>query len=288
MSIFTLKMIALCTMIIDHIGAYIPSTPEILRCVGRISAPLFLFCAIQGYKKTSNKYRYMCRLYVFSIFMGVIDSVLYVNANYIRVILLTIVIISIIDALKNKERFAKRNALIFGIWQIFWGVFWGHYFLTYYIDIPESILFILLPILGSPLFMEYGLLFVMLGLLIYYYGDSKRLLCGIYIVVTVVVFLFNNTSILQKAIYKSSEFFQVSNISSEMIWQVADLIFDGFFDTDVRFLENGLFSSIQWLMILALPLFLRYNGERGKNIKWIFYVAYPLNIVVLRILGAII
>ena len=219
--------------------------------------------------------------------MGVIDSIFYVNANYIRVILLTVVIISIIDALLDKEKFAKRNALIFSVWQIFWGIFWGYYFLTYYIDIPESILFILLPVLGSPLFMEYGMLFVILGIFIYYYGDSKKMLSGIYAVATGVIFLFNNTSILQKAVYKSSEILQASNIPSEMIWQVADLIFDGFLDIDVRFLENNLFSSIQWLMILALPLFLQYNGKRGKNTKWIFYVAYPLNIVVLRIFGSI-
>ncbi|MCR5722201.1 MAG: conjugal transfer protein TraX, partial [Lachnospiraceae bacterium] len=44
MSHRTLKRIALITMIIDHIGAFIPGAPIWLRYIGRISAPIFFFC----------------------------------------------------------------------------------------------------------------------------------------------------------------------------------------------------------------------------------------------------
>ena len=59
MSTTMLKIIALITMIIDHIGLYIPNTSEYLRYIGRISAPIFLFCSVLGYINTHNKKKYL-------------------------------------------------------------------------------------------------------------------------------------------------------------------------------------------------------------------------------------
>lgn len=39
--------------------------------------------------------------------------------------------------------------------------------------------------------------------------------------------------------------------------------------------------SDQFLMIWVLPLMLRYNGEKGRGMKWLFYVFYPLHTFVL-------
>lgn len=33
--------------------------------------------------------------------------------------------------------------------------------------------------------------------------------------------------------------------------------------------------AVQWMMVLALPLLLRYDGERGPGWKWFFYIFYP-------------
>lgn len=33
--------------------------------------------------------------------------------------------------------------------------------------------------------------------------------------------------------------------------------------------------AVQWMMVLALPFILRYNGEKGPGWKWFFYIFYP-------------
>ena len=43
----------------------------------------------------------------------------------------------------------------------------------------------------------------------------------------------------------------------------------------------GIRSKVQPLCIFSLPLLLLYNGERGKNLKFFFYAAYPLHLLIL-------
>ncbi len=44
-------------------------------------------------------------------------------------------------------------------------------------------------------------------------------------------------------------------------------------------------TSVQWFSLAALPLLALYNGKRGKwNLKYLFYIYYPLHLVVLRLL----
>lgn len=282
MSVFFLKVIALITMILDHIGAYIPNAPFILRCMGRLSAPLFLFCAIQGYKNTHNKKKYLTRLYLFSIFMGIIDAIFSVTANYIRGILWTLILISIIDAIISKNEDGKKKITAFVIWQLFWTTIVSFYFYTNFIDIPENLLFIILPVIGSPLYMEYGFMFVFLGVLIYYWGNTKKTLAIVYTIITGLLFLMQNTDIIHRLMNKIIREFSLSGITKERVIQSFDYFFGGLFDLDIIFSGSGLFYSIQWLMIFALPFLLYYNGQKGKGVKYMFYIAYPLNIVVLR------
>ncbi len=46
MNTFTLKMIALILMVLDHIGYYFDGAPVWLNWLGRLSYPLFLFCMV--------------------------------------------------------------------------------------------------------------------------------------------------------------------------------------------------------------------------------------------------
>lgn len=64
---FTLKMIAIVTMLIDHIGCiFFPEYP-IFRIIGRIAFPVFAFMIVEGFLHTRNLKKYAIRLAVFAL-----------------------------------------------------------------------------------------------------------------------------------------------------------------------------------------------------------------------------
>ena len=66
-----LKWVALVLMLLDHLGEFFPqSVPLWFRWLGRMSAPLFLFCLAQGLEKTRSRPRYLKRLWTGSAVMG--------------------------------------------------------------------------------------------------------------------------------------------------------------------------------------------------------------------------
>lgn len=67
MSNFQLKLVAIITMLIDHIGMILFPQIFIFRIIGRISFPIFCFLITEGYIHTSNFKRYLIRLGLFAI-----------------------------------------------------------------------------------------------------------------------------------------------------------------------------------------------------------------------------
>lgn len=64
---FQLKWIAIITMVIDHVGAVLYPQYRILRCIGRLSFPVFCFLLTEGFFHTKNVEKYMVRLGLFAI-----------------------------------------------------------------------------------------------------------------------------------------------------------------------------------------------------------------------------
>ena len=67
MNVFTLKLIALITMIIDHYGAIFQSNVDIYRIVGRIAFPIYSFLLVEGYLHTRDVKKYAKRLLMFAL-----------------------------------------------------------------------------------------------------------------------------------------------------------------------------------------------------------------------------
>lgn len=64
---FTLKVIAITAMTLDHIGAFLYPDDLWLRVIGRLTIPIIAFLIVEGYYHTSGIKRYMLRLLVFAV-----------------------------------------------------------------------------------------------------------------------------------------------------------------------------------------------------------------------------
>lgn len=64
---YHLKLIALITMLIDHIGAVLFPQIALLRIIGRVSFPLYAFLAAEGCRYSRDRGRYALRLGIFAL-----------------------------------------------------------------------------------------------------------------------------------------------------------------------------------------------------------------------------
>lgn len=257
MTTTVLKLLALVFMFIDHTGQFIPETPDWFRWIGRISAPLFIFCVILGFSYTSNKKKYLTRLYLSGVGMAIInlminfiykDTYNYITNNFFTTLFLIGFIIFLID---KKE---KKYFIGFLIWQLVSTFLCA--FLVEGIEVPN--LPSALPsymfygsLFGNVMFIEGGVFFLILGLLMFLTRKNKKSFIISYIGFSVLCYF-----LVEKYGY-------VRGIVSYLIP----------------------LSDYQWMMIAALPFMLLYNGKKGVGLKYFFYIFYPIHIVILYLIG---
>lgn len=64
---FQLKVLAIISMLADHVGAVLYPEAVWLRYAGRLAFPIFCFLLVEGYYHTGNMAKYMARLGIFAL-----------------------------------------------------------------------------------------------------------------------------------------------------------------------------------------------------------------------------
>jgi len=246
-----IKWVALFFMTIDHLGAFGGSIPffadnyVLLRIVGRIAAPLFLFIVAESARHTKNRGLLLLRLYfagVFVVFFTAATNFLFGNSigyfyplgniffTFFYTVLYICIIEGIASAIKDKS---TKHLLIYTLALISTCIPQ-----LLHQTLQNSLIGTLLP---SPLYIEYSPIFILMGV-IFYFARYKKYQVWVFVGFWILCCIGLDLQYIRS------------------LWTF-----------------NHFFNSIQSWMLLALPFILLYNGRRGEGQKWFFYIYYPLH-----------
>lgn len=163
MTSFILKILALITMLCDHLGYVIFGQFSFMNYIGRLSFPIFAFLITEGYKYTKNLKKYFARLLIFAI-ISQIPYMLFIDTfsnsfslNILFTLSLGLLGITLYDKIKYKP---------FGI-----------------------LLVIILSFIAQYLHFDYGWFGIVI-IFIFYIFKSQKLLMNIYICTVIFVNYF--------------------------------------------------------------------------------------------------
>jgi hypothetical protein len=275
-----IKWIALIFMTIDHLGAYGYGIPifaahyMLLRTLGRIAAPLFLYMLAESARHTGNRNRFLLRLYLAAVAVGLFYATVnhffgktvgaFSSGNIIFTLFYTVLYIYILEGIFTSIS-NKSTKQLLGYTAALAATYLPHLLhrlisngrslipgLDKHFLLQKAIAGIFLP---SPLLVEYSLIFLLLGAALYF---------------------------ARRKTYQIPVFFLFCALSycgaPGGIWR---LPFTGLYAFP------HFFNSVQNWMVLALPFMFFYNGKRGEERKWFFYVYYPLHRYLLFLLQAV-
>lgn len=282
---FTIKLIAIIAMLIDHVGAYFQlSGSEIvpfqyaflMRSIGRLALPIFSFFLVEGYMKTSNLKRYVDRLHIFAVISQIPFAFLFSSQNYM-----------LNEVFYNNFSFSyKFEYLIFIAFIIFayWKYICNEKFKT-------SLFLILFAYLIVPLKLEYNG-YVLLS------ADNLNIMyeLGISLIFMQMVNLIELK--LKKELYQKIILpIIILSISFYFMGTVANYNYNAIMLIMFIFLLRNdktrqlvliavwaiftYYANVQLAVfaVLSVLFIYLYNQKRGLSVKYLFYIIYPLHIV---------
>lgn len=262
-----LKFIGLFAMVLDHIHYFFEFTgviPEWFSMLGRLGAPLFLFCTVEGFAHTHDRKRYFLRIWAIGAGMAALEFLMIyakafrrgdgfypINAIFQDFVLLCIVWQGI-DWIREKK-YGK------GILAIAAVVLWPFAFVGFLLLFPQVQQ---MPIASSVL------AFVMTSPLPMWTsitdGSWGYLLGG------VLLYLFRNHRKIQLTAWSLNAF----------LWDFLYVYLA--MRSQPGFAFSQMFTTYyEWFGIAAVLLMARYNGTRGSGHKKLFYWFYPAHIYLL-------
>ena len=247
-----LKIIAIITMIIDHIGYYFELYMNnviyiVLRAVGRISMPLFAFLLVQGFFHTKDLKKYIIRIFSFAIITQ-----------------LAIFAVSIFDTREINLSVNMQLNILFSytLSLITLWIIHEKRIIKKYDDSKNMLVKILfvIGIIAIYLFIPFDYeIYVPLLVVMLYFIEKLKIM---------IYMQRQNYSVSVKGMLASS-------ISEDKIQKGYIL----FILLSMLVIITRSMNSMYWYMLLSIiPIYL-YNGEKGKSnkrIKWLFYAVFPL------------
>lgn len=232
--------------------------------LGRLAAPLFLFCVIEGFTHTHDRKKYFLRIYLLSIFMGAVQFSFY-NIGY---------------ALVRPDGFFPQNqmlasfSILIVILQGFeWcsGKKWGR-------GLASILIPVLLPFAISVLMMAFSnptlnfalnlLAFTVLPCHSYIMdGGTATLIFG------VILYLCRKNRRIQA----------VAFVTTCLLWDIVRL----HFMAPSLGVADFFTVAYEWMEVFAVVPMLCYNGTRGQGSKRLFYWFYPVHVYVLYALSCV-
>ena len=260
LSAFWLKIIAMVTMIFDHIGAiilfhysinepssFLASLYEPFRIIGRFSFIILAFLVVDGVKHTSNKIKYLSRLLILSLVMTLGE--LCFTHTYSGNPITTLFLGALTIVLLNLPKFYKLTACI------------------------PCIYVILSDLNIIPFKNEYGIygFFLIIGFYLCLVG-SKFLLEYYSSVNNLDIEIFANEQMIHKYRLIISCIFI---FSYNLAWY---LIYPSWNNIPLIDMSLQVYSTFA-----IFPLFI-YSGKRGYNSKWFqygCYIFFPAHILII-------
>ena len=247
----TLKLIAIVTMAIDHVGAgllermikwygfYTLETEEqmekwmavhghlyyidmVLRSIGRVAFPIFCFMIVEGFFHTRNRFKYAARLFMFGIISEIpFDLMLkgrmfdFGYQNVYFTLCLGLLSIWALERITSLEKLKNCHIIVKGIIMVITVAVFG--------------------VLAELMMTDYGA-FGVLAISVMY--------------------------VMRRFVKKAmNKWIFLSGIFSLMISNP----FEGF-------------------AALATPFVVKYNGERGLKLKYLFYAFYPVHLFIIYLI----
>lgn len=289
---FQLKIIAVIFMVIDHIGFFIEGTPVWFRYIGRLAAPLFMFCLCWGLDYTRNRRNYILRLYaasvamaglwcLFELCLGLAGIEVYFSEknNIFTTLFIIAVLISLITD-QGKSLWYKLLFIL--IWQT------AAFIPAYFFQGSGSAETLWIAVSGSAFYCEGGLKWCILGVFLYFIKNSRKTLAIGYTGWCLVCeFFLSALAVFPRLLY----FLEWHLGGENVIFLLCDFLYRIIVGEPYQFtpmtLHGLYFGNIQWLMLGALPFMLLYNHRKGASCKYFFYLIYPVHIFLLALCMAL-
>lgn len=260
MSTFALKIIAIVTMLIDHIGATLispslhPQAYLICRSIGRLAFPIFVFLIVEGFHHTHDIKKYLKRLGIFALISEIPFDLafyhLHSGANFITDFRnLYNVPSHTINSNQLEQVLERLNANQNVFFTLFLGLL-----LIYLMSLVEknlksvllgnlvdAALTILICAVAFFMKTDYDIAGILMIVAFYLFRGSKALL-------SICLFIICGTILSQLDYYKET---------------------------------GNVLAIIPMLATFAIIPIAFYNGKKGKDIKYFFYIFYPAHLLLL-------